>query len=154
MNYYNDKLKEGNEYEKFVVKKLKKEGIKLTLTTTFEEQINIGETLEGYEIKFDDKYRETGNLWIETEERTEVNKSYVNSGINREDNSIFYVIGNYDLIFIFKKNKLKELLKQKEVKENNIKTSRGYLLTTPECFRYSNMIINCKEVETGLDSWY
>jgi len=132
---------------------MKEEGINITLTKTYEDQINIGESLEGYEIKFDDKYKETGNLWIEIKERTDVNKEYVNSGIYRDDNSKYYVIGNYDVIFVFLKDKLKQIEKQKNKLENDRKTSIGYLLTTPECFRYSNMIINCKEVELGINNW-
>jgi len=152
INYYNEKLKEGNEYERYVVKKLKEEGTNITLIKTYEEQINVGESLEGYEIKFDDKYKETGNLWIETQERSDIKKEYVDSGILRNDNTIFYVIGNYDIIFIFEKKKLKEILYEKEIIENNMKTSKGYLLTTPECFFHSKKIIEIK-TNDGLDSW-
>ena len=153
MNYYNDKLKDGKEYENFVVEYLKKQGIEITLTKTFKDQIHIGESLEGYEIKFDDKYQETGNLWIETEERSNINKKYVNSGILRDDNTIFYVIGNYDVIFIFKKDKLKQLSYEKKILENNMRTSKGYLLSTTECYEHSDVIVEINKKNERLDVW-
>lgn len=153
MTYYDDKLKDGKKYEKFVVEYFKKEGIKITLTKTFEDQINIGESFEGYEIKFDDKYNKTGNLWIETQERSDVKKEYVNSGTLRDDNTIFYIIGNYDTIFVFKKDKLKQLSYEKKILENNMKTSKGYLLSTSECYRHSDTIFEINKRNERLDVW-
>ena len=153
INYYTEKLKEGNEYENFVVNILKKHDIKLTLTTTFEDQINIGETLEGYEIKFDDKLKETGNLYIETEERTNKEKQYVPSGIFRDDNTIKYVIGNYDIIFIFNKTILKDLYKIKKILENHRETSKGFLLSRSEGFGYCDTVIEINVNNKKMDEW-
>jgi len=153
MNYYDDQFQKGKEYEQFIINKLKEHGITLTLTKNFNEQINIGETYEGYEIKFDDKYRDTHNIWIETEERTDPEKQYVDAGINRKDNTIKYVIGDYERIFIFKKSMLKELMNEKEIRENNMKTSKGFLLTESEAFRYSDRIVEFNTKQISLANW-
>ena len=142
MNYYDDKYNDGHKFEEYVVNELKEEGITITLTKSFKDQIEIGESFEGYEIKFDDKLKETGNLWIETHERRNKDKEYVKSGIFRDDNTIKYIIGDYLRIFIFDKETLKDLVKQKEIKENNRKTSKGFLLSTIEAFDYAERIID------------
>jgi len=152
MNYYQNQFKKGKEYEKFIVDKFKEYGITLTLTKDFNEQINIGETYEGYEIKFDDKYKETSNLWIETQERTKIDNKYVESGILRNDNTIYYVIGDYECVFIFSKDKLKELKKTHDIRENNMKTSKGYLLTVIEALENCERYIDLKQKE--LMDWY
>ena len=156
MNYYDDQLKNGNQFEEHVVKELQKKGITLTLTRTKLEQIEIGETYEGYEIKYDKKYSETHNLWIETEERTDITKEWVQSGINRNDNTIFYVIGDYSRIFVFNKATLKILSEKYEIQENNMKTSKGFLLSGSEAFRYAEEIIDSNElknIHNILDNW-
>lgn len=148
MNYYEDKLKDGNKYENFVVEKLKEEGIKITLTKTFEEQINIGESYEGYEIKFDDKYKETGNLYIETYEKTNPNNlEYIPSGINRIDNTTTYIIGNYDVIFLFSKTVLQLIKDNYNEIENKLKTSKGFLLSYKDINKYVTRIITIKQTK-------
>jgi hypothetical protein len=142
MNYYEDQFKDGKKFEQFVINELKNIGINLTLTKTKEEQINIGETYEGYEIKYDKKYCETKNIWIEVEERTDPDKDWVKSGILRNDNTIKYVIGDYDRIFIFLKETLKSLYGDYEIQTNNMNTSKGFLLSNLESIRYSELIID------------
>ena len=152
MNYYNNQLRNGKQFEQHVINELEKIGITLTLTETLEDQIEIGETYEGYEIKYDKKYKETNNLWIEIEERTDINKEWVDSGIFREDNTIFYVIGNYSRIFVFNKATLKILSEKYEIRENNMKTSKGFLLSNSEAIRYSKFMIDNEELGF-MDEW-
>ena len=81
--YYKEKLKEGKEYEKFIklifnffLEKA------ITIFENKEDQINIGESKEGFEIKLDNKFKKTNNLYIEYKEKTDSNNiNFVDSGI-------------------------------------------------------------------------
>ena len=104
--------------------------INLTLYENLEDQYNIGETVQGYEIKYDAKYEITGNLYIEVSEKTHNNNEhYIDSGIYRSDNTHTWIIGNYKDVYTFKKNTLIQIHKNnlyfKEVKTD---TSQGMLL--------------------------
>ena len=105
-DYYKKMLKKGLEYQDFVIEFLYHQGLPLITYSSEKYQIEKGENKLGVEIKFDDKFKETGNLFIEVEERRNENKKYVNSGIFRDDNTWLYVIGNYEWAFIFFKNQL------------------------------------------------
>ena len=91
---YKNCLERGNAYQEFVADVLEKElSIMLDIYTTKHQQYNIGENKQGIEIKFDDLYKKTGNLYIEIEEKSNPqNPNFVPSGIFRNDNSWLYLI--------------------------------------------------------------
>ena len=127
--YYQDKLKQGQEYEKFIVKEMAKLGQTITIYNTKEEQYNIGESKEGYEIKFDNQYNIYGNLYIELYEKTSpTNTMWYPSGVLRNDNTKYYIIGDTRKFWIFKKAYIQELIKERRVIENSFHTSKGVLL--------------------------
>tara|TARA_S200000501_G_C20603886_1_gene647124 strand:+ start:303 stop:794 length:492 start_codon:yes stop_codon:yes gene_type:complete len=131
--YYMQKLEEGKKYEKFIKQELYiKKQLTLNLCGNKEQQINIGENLEGIEIKFDNKKNIYKNIYIELQEKTNKNNTYwVNSGILRKDNTHSWIIGDYQEAFIFWKFHLKQLYKNNlYLKEVSTKTSRGFLLNT------------------------
>lgn len=107
----------GNAYQDWVVSvwPLCYPGKTLTLRNSRIGQWD-GETDEGVEIKFDDKiytYCPTGRLYIELEEKVKQdNDSYVLSGIYRQDNSKYYLIGDYIEWWIFAKQTLVDLDKK------------------------------------------
>ena len=143
MSYYNEQLIEGQEFQDFVSFQLLKHcGIVLTNIQSRKYQKDLGENIQGIEIKHDKKYAETHNLWIELYERTNTLKEYVESGINRSDNTWLYLIGNYDRLYIFSKKRLKELSKLYEIKENDMRTSKGFLLSELEAFNHAEKIID------------
>jgi hypothetical protein len=127
MTYYTDKLAEGQKFEEYI-KKVFFERFTIYLDFTGKEnQIKIGETLQGIEVKFDNKYKETGNVYIEVAEKTNPdNPEYVKSGIYREDNTWLYVIGDYQTLYMFSKKHLK-LLKDK-CQSVITPTSMGFLV--------------------------
>lgn len=101
------------------------------------------ESRSGIEIKFDNQRKKTGNLYIEYAEKSNPNnKNYVPSGIERTDNSIIYCIGNYDIIYVFAKNWLKQF-KNTEVKHVMTKTSKGYLFPEDMAQKYTITTIKC-----------
>lgn len=107
-------------------------------------QKQVGESKTGVEIKYDGRYAETGNLYIETGEKARPrNGSYAPSGINRSDNTWLYIIGNFDVIFIFPKNFLTALgaSNKYRIVENGTKTSVAYLLPHADAEKYAAQIL-------------
>ena len=85
--YYKEKFEQGTDYQDFVIKELYNQGIILISYTSKKSQYE-GENMSGFEIKNDNKFRETGNLYIELAEKSHPsNPQYVPSGIYRNDNS-------------------------------------------------------------------
>ena len=138
MSYYEKQLNEGLEFQDFCSIQFAKIGILITNFASKKYQLEKGENIQGYEFKFDKKFRKTGNFWIETEERTNINKEYIKSGINRNDNTIFYVIGDYAGVYLMQKKILIFIQDNYKIIENNMKTSKGYLLPVTKADIYFN----------------
>lgn len=142
--YYQKKLEEGLQFQDFVTMKLYELGLPLVIYSSRKYQIEQGESRTGIEIKLDNKLDETGNLYIEYEEKSNPsNKNYVPSGIDRSDNSIFYAIGNYKVIYLFSKKWLKQMRYAKYVRNVCTSTSRGYTLPKIYAEKYAITTIKC-----------
>ena len=104
----------GESYQTFVAAVLEKHlGITLHFYQTRQEQYEIGETQEGYEIKLDEWCCSTGRLSIEIGEKTHVSLSaFTPSGIMREDNTIYYIQGNRTRLWVFRKAMLRYIYNQ------------------------------------------
>ncbi len=125
--YYKDKLEQGLCYQDFVVERLYEAGIPLISYSSKKYQTMIGENKAGIEIKNDQKFRETGNLYIETAEKSNSsNSSYMASGIFRNDNTWLYIIGDYETIYVLSKRHLQFVMDK--FKKVETPTSRGFLL--------------------------
>jgi len=145
---HKDSLKIGQEFEEFVVGEIrKKSGYEIHIYKTKGEQYNIGESKEGFEIKYDARstgdctYGEceaTGNVAIEVAEKTSPSQeSWCSSGIYRKDNTIWYVVGNYQKIWMFSKKKLQKMHRSKKYKTVETKpTIKTMLLPIEEADRY------------------
>ena len=135
---YKEMLQKGLEYQDFVTDVLINElGIALSSYSSTKYQYTKGENKQGFEIKFDDKYKDTGNIYIEIAEKSNaVNLNFVNSGIFRNDNTWLYLIGNYNEIFIFSKNHLKLMYESKKYKEVETETSKGILINKINAEKY------------------
>ncbi len=142
MTYYRDMLEEGINFQDHV-KRILFEEYCLSLDFTGQEgQYNIGETLQGFEVKYDMKFKDTGNLWIEVCEKTDPNNEvWVDSGIKRNDNTWIYVIGDYDTLYVFSKKDLLKEMDNHRIIENSMKTSRGYLLKKEEAEKTALLIL-------------
>ena len=134
--YYAEKAKQGVEYQDFIIDQLRKSDPCFIIIpySSREYQYNKGESANGYEIKFDNRVDETKKLWIEVAEKTSPDKAeYTPSGIMRDDNTIFYLIGNYKQAWLFVKKQLQATYIDKDCwpmygideRENNRKTSKG-----------------------------
>lgn len=109
-NEYKNNLLDGNEFQDFVTVQLLHCGIVVNQFASKKYQNEYGESLSGIEIKYDKKFRETGNFYFEFQEKSDKrNPYYVESGILRKDNTWLWVIGDYDDLYIIAKESLKRL---------------------------------------------
>ena len=117
----------------------KKLNIGISNFQTKEYQYKFGENMQGIELKLDKVFQSTGNLWIETAERHSPDTPYSDSGIFRKDNAWLYCIGNYEVIYIFQKSLLVYLYRtgRYPVIENNLMTSKGFLLPKSDAEKYA-----------------
>ena len=145
-NYYKDMFDKGLEYQDFVTEQLYQIGIVAITYASKKYQFHKGESLNGIEIKFDDGMA-SGNLYIETQERIYADKPYIPSGIYRSDNSWLYVIGNYDIIYIFSKKQLQMVFENNKYPEIEIdkQTSKGFLL--PQSYAKDRLAIRVIEID-------
>ena len=149
--YYNMKLAEGEMFEDYVYEHFREIwGIDIKSCNTYSEQINIGENYFGMEIKYDGLHKKTKRLFIEYQEkRRSENPDYIPSGVLRKDNSWLYLIGNFQVFYIFSVKDLRMALEAKDDrgnfkhirKEINRKTSCGFLLQENEIQDYALRII-------------
>ena len=156
---YKECFERGDKYEDFVYPILCNEwGVKITPYKTQGAQLK-GENSFGVEIKFDEKSITSRNLFIEHEERRETDNgklsTWKKSGIYRgdyyEDNSWLYLIGNYDIFYIFLKKRLKDLHSTKKYTEkfgttaSGNQTSKGFLLPKNEAKTLALDVINIQK---------
>ena len=111
MNYPDCKdrssFQSGLEFQDFACTVLMREGIVLQNLGSKLYQLQVGESLQGFEIKLDRQFLETGRLSIELAEKSSADMPrWTPSGIYRSDNTWLYIQGNYDRMYIFSKKLL------------------------------------------------
>ena len=151
---YKECFERGDKYEDFVYPIFCEEwGVKLIPYKTKIGQ-RTGENSFGVEIKFDEKSITSKNLFIEHEERCEDGGGFTEwrkSGIYRMDNSWLYLIGNYDIFYIFLKKRLKDLHSSKKYFEvcgktaDGNETSKGFLLPKSEAGTLALDVVSMKK---------
>jgi len=125
-------------------------GLAIVMYTSRAYQIHVGESKTGAEIKHDEKYGATGNLWIECAEKARPREGdYAPAGVFRGDNSWLYIIGDYDTIYIFPKSILQALARSGRylIRENHTLTSQGFLLRQEQAERYAAQILKPKAAQ-------
>lgn len=139
-DYYKEKLQQGLYFQDYVVELLYKNGIPLISYSSKEYQNMIGENKAGIEIKNDMNFRKTGNLYIETAEKSKAeNQCFVKSGIYRNDNTWLYLIGDKETVFVLSKKQLQILHKKNKYREVEIATSRGFLLPVADAEKFYSL---------------
>jgi len=146
--YRRNQIESGKAYQDLVVDQLSLHlGLHVQVYSSRHYQREVGESRQGIEIKHDQKYCRTGNLWIELAEKARPRPGdYYPSGIRRSDNSWLYAIGDYDTIFVFSKQILHILAAPGRYRhiENITRTSMGYLLPGPHASKYADQILRPK----------
>jgi hypothetical protein len=144
--YRTAKIESGKVYQDFVVDACwNLLGLAIVQYSSALYQQNIGESKTGAEIKCDEQFARTGNLWIEIEEKARPRPgAYVPSGIYRSDNTWLYIIGDYDHVFIFQKTLLQLLHRSDRwrVFANGTATSRGFLLSATDATKWAAAILH------------
>jgi hypothetical protein len=140
---HEDSLEIGHGFEDFVCIELSKQGIILQNINSKKFQIETGENLQGFEIKFDARCtgdfetKTTNRLSIEIAEKTNPeNYKWIPSGIYRSDNSWIYIQGNYKGFWIFAKNILIMLHKSGRYLEDGIPTLKKFYLPILDADKY------------------
>lgn len=135
---YKEMLQKGLEYQDFITDVLINElGIALSSYGSPRYQYSKGENKQGFEIKFDDKYKTTTNLYIEVAEKTnKLNENFISSGIFRNDNTWLWITGNYHEVYIFSKKHLKLMFNSKKFKNVCTETSKGFLIDKEHAEKY------------------
>lgn len=149
--YRETKIQSGQLYQDFVVDVAwTLLGLAIVQYSSRLYQQHIGESRTGVEIKHDEMFVKTRNLWIEVAEKAVQRPGpYAISGIFRNDNTWLYVQGNYDTVFFFSKKLLKQLHDSGrfEIRENGFGTSRGFLLSEADAQKYAMVVLHPNAAE-------
>jgi hypothetical protein len=107
-------------------------GLAITFYCSVINQLGVGESRQGIEVKYDRRFRDTGNLFIEIEHRG------VPSGVYREDNCWLWVQGDYQGAYVFSRKQLQWLERLASCKTITTETgTTGYLLPLKDAARWS-----------------
>lgn len=98
---------QGVEYQDFLAVELAKRGLILNNLQSRKAQKTQGENLLGLEIKYDRKFRDTGNLFFETHFNSA--QGWQESGILLRQ-SWLYGMGDYRTLWLFSTRLLRELI--------------------------------------------
>lgn len=137
--YFIQQLKASHAFEVYIDFLFCQKGVNIGLFYGREQQYHKGETDVGIEIKYDKKSMETKNYYIEYQERMRGNAPWVNSGILKEDDTRFYLLGTINGFVIFERSWLMgyyhRLVEKREqipgarlVEETAHGTSKGFIL--------------------------
>lgn len=95
-------------------------------------------------IEYNEYYKNQLERGLEYSEKSNANnKKYIHSGIERNDNTWIYCIGDYKVIYIMSKNWLQQFKKCKDIRHITTTTSKGYLFPEVMALKYAIKIINC-----------
>ena len=143
--YRQEKYEAGDKFADFANDILYANGVMIGMYRSQNRQWAVGESRAGMEIKYDERQATTGNLWIETAEKTDKdNPNWIPSGIYATDNRWLYLIGNYHAIWIFSITMLRLLHPKYQRKE--IGTSQGYLLPCEDADKYAARTLKAQEL--------
>lgn len=142
--YFEEKLQMAFDFEQHIYNMFLEKGLDLGEYTTPGGQYS-GENELGVEIKNDTLIKKTGNIYIEYMEKSKAtNWVYVNSGILKDDNTKYLLIGDYDAFWIFRKDRLIEIFNEETainhkgqisprgIQFKQIATSRGFVYPVRE----------------------
>jgi hypothetical protein len=140
--YYAEKLEKGLEFEDFVSSLFFEMGIAFVRYSSRRYQFEHGENSAGIEIKFDDRLKETGNLYIEVAEKSHPgNAHFIASGIYRMDNGWLYAIGNYKVVYVFLTRHLRWMYERGQLTKKETSTSQGFLLPERLARKYAARVL-------------
>lgn len=129
-------IKDGMEFQDFVTDQLFNIGIIIQNYCSTRYQLDYGENKQAVEIKLDNRCTDTKRLSIEISEKTRVDGDWVKSGIYTQK-SLFYVQGNFNIIFLFSTKFLINLHKTGRYQEKEEATICAFYLPFDDAVKYS-----------------
>lgn len=151
---YQQRLKEGILYQDYICEQLHALGIVLQNMGSQRYQLRR-ENLLGLEIKYDKLFRGTGNLYVETHEKTHpANTIWVNSGIYRADACWLYAIGDYHDLWLFGKRSLQRLDVAGPswiVRPRATRTSKGFCIPIKYAYEIAEKHCSFRHVDESSD---
>jgi hypothetical protein len=145
--YYSRQLEAGRQYEDFVRETMMaKAGLCFLPYASKHSQFTKGENTGGIEVKYNGRFEETRNLWIEVAEKARPRDGpYARSGVFRGDNSWAWATGSYKTIFVFAINILRQLAhdasESGQLAENRFGTSLGFLMPETAAERHALLVL-------------
>ncbi|HAT4307411.1 TPA: hypothetical protein I9080_001195 [Clostridium perfringens] len=143
--YFIKNLILSHRFEVYIDNLFKKNGVDIGLYYGRNGQYT-GESEAGIEIKRDMRSLETGNMYFEYMERHYNYGEWVNSGILKDDNTRYFLIGDINEFYIIPKVRLceileklmnKEYVKGARLVEARRGTSKGFIISKSEIERVS-----------------
>jgi hypothetical protein len=123
---YGRDLQAGLEFQDQAMVMFSAMGLHLQFYASIEAQVKTGESMQGIEVKLDRRFRETGNLYIETCERSSPSSEWHAAGITRDDNAWALAIGDPSKIYVLGVKQLRRIASR--YREVHTETSRGFLM--------------------------
>lgn len=150
-SYYKEKLQDSFMFENHIAELIAVNyDIDLGQYMDQKGQYELGENALGIEIKNDTLISKYNNIYIEYQEKSKAsNYNFVNSGILKKDNCIYFLIGTFDKFYIFKKtvlakiyeeeiiNKLKNNTSTRSILFKEQKTSKGFVFPVRKAIEYT-----------------
>jgi hypothetical protein len=137
-------LGRGVVFEDHVCRELYRAGLPLQVYRSRDGQKLWGESTLGLEVKLDENFRETGNLFIETEERPTTAQGWKPAGIYSVPPPWLYGIGDFFTLYLLATSFLRiahERSKQFRRVENKTQTGRGFLLPVDTATKWAAHIL-------------
>jgi hypothetical protein len=126
---YIDNLKEAQEFESFASDAMAHGLCILPVVYRSKHfQTTHGESLTGIEFKLDKKFRDSGNIYVETAESWHERVSKKPSGIYHEKLPWLFVIGDFSTFWIFATRCLQRQHESGSYRSVETSTSDGFLL--------------------------
>lgn len=139
--YRKVQLEDGRLFQDFCADLLYANGYPVVVYSSKTYQLNAGESRGGWEFKHDKLRQKTGNLYIEVGEKARPRDGdYFPSGIYARHDTVFYVIGDYDRVYLFANNILILLHRSgrfRDIPNNGTNTSTGFLLPEEDADKYA-----------------
>ena len=128
-------LKIGNAYEAYILRRIRDEGRRAASYETQAGQLAHGDITfssgQNMEIKFDRRYHQTGNLYVEVAEKHRADQlQWVDSGIRCQSDAEWFGMGDYRDFLLFRRSDLQAEQDSGlyRIIEIGSATSRGFLL--------------------------
>jgi len=143
-------IQHGLEFQDLITDCLREHGLYVQNYSSRKYQLDKGENVQGWEIKYDSWCTKSGRLSIEVEERTALDRPWVKSGIY-SGKSWLYIQGNEQRFWVFFTSFLRQLHQSGRYaeKDDNPATIKTFYLPVSDADKYGQRF-DIEQVEREL----